>query len=355
MKYILTQEKDYKFMEIKKELIKYGVKLIASGSSIKMPLLIMHYFLKYGRPAAIIYRYLNDYPSFAKTIARTLSEMLGIILSMIINTKIIWICHNIDRETDMHFPKITKFRRWILKSVSSKIMVTDPLLIPYAQRQFPKQKSKIDYITFGEKTKREKSNDNSSEEVVRKIKEFFEYHIQRNIDSKFGFVAGHISWKTSQYEKIPELINIAEEFGHFVRFIVIGPIGSYLRKNNKSLYQEFKNSDKILFLDGYYPLDMDKISNFIHFYWRVYLDLSIPATIYESTYYKKPILTQNKGFLGQAVSAYSIGYVVNNDYSNLPTILSELPEWDSRNCEIFIKTHTWKIASKKLFNAIEEC
>src|SRR5699024_12261301 len=81
MNYILVQGNDFKTMQIGKELKKRGIKLIPIGSSpIKLPLYIIMYLLKYGRPSAVIYRYLNDYPSFVKTIIRTLSEIIVVII-----------------------------------------------------------------------------------------------------------------------------------------------------------------------------------------------------------------------------------------------------------------------------------
>lgn len=349
-KYIISPEKDYKALEINKELNKLGVRLITLNSSIKMPIYLILYVLKYGRPEAIIYRYLNDYPSFFKTIIRTLFELLGILVATCLNLKVIWICHNVDRETIEHYPLFTKIRRKALETATNKIMVTDPLLVPHAKKQFPKSKEKIDYITFGQS---QSLKNTDTEKVVLRIQRFIDFHLKRNSNTQFGFVAGHISWKTSQYEKIPELIQAAESQNKTIVFIVIGPIGNYLRKHNKILYNEFKINEKVLFLDGYYPLDMDEISKLIDFYWRVYLDLSIPGTVYEATQYEKPIITQKHGFLAQAVREYSIGYILNEDYSNLSSILNKITNWDHSKSRNFLETHTWKKAAEKIMNSIK--
>lgn len=353
MNYILVQGNDFKTMQIGKELKKRGIKLIPIGSSpIKLPLYIIMYLLKYGRPSAVIYRYLNDYPSFVKTIIRTLSEIVGVIITFALNIKMVWICHNVDRESHMYYPVLTSFRRWIFKYFSKKILVTDPLLVKYAKRHFPKQKSKIDNITFGTYLGVNKSS--SAQKVVETIKEFVHFHNGEKTNDLYGFVAGNINWKTSQFAKVPEMIDEAEKRGYNLKFIVIGPIGSFLTKNDKKLYLKLKEDSRILFLDGYHELDLDQISIYVDFYWRVYLDLSTPATIYESAYYKKPIVTQKKGFLGEAVSTYSLGYVVNSNYTNLPSILNEIPKWNPIGAETFLKTHNWEKAAIKIYEIISK-
>src|SRR5690625_2408729 len=219
MKYILIQSNDFKIKEIGKKLEGKGVKLIPINSSpIILPFYIILYLLKYGKPSGIIYRYLNDYPSVVKSAIRTLSEVFGVIIALILNFKIIWICHNIDRESHMHYPFLTKFRRWIFKRFSKKILVTDPLLIKYAKKQFPKQKTKIDYITFGSYPSRNKGD--KTQKTVEIIKEFVVYHNNRSDNNLFGFVAGNINWKTSQFSAIPKLIYESGRTKHNLRFIV---------------------------------------------------------------------------------------------------------------------------------------
>lgn len=353
MNYILIQSNDLKSREIGKELKKKGIKVIPIESSpIILPLYILIYFFKYGKASAIIFRYLNDYPSFFKTVLRTLSEIFGVVIALILNSKIIWVCHNVDRESHMYFPLLTKFRRWIFKHFSKNILVTDPLLVKHAKKQFPNQKSKVSFITFGYSSQVNKSV--TSQKVVQTIKEFVCYHNNRDTNNLYGFVAGSINWKTSQFSAIPKLINEAEKQGDNLKFIVIGPIGSFLKEHDIKLYYKLSKDSRVLFLDGYHELNMDQISDYIDFYWRVYLDLSTPATIYESAYYKKPMVTQQIGFLGEAVSAYSLGFILNNEYDNLSTVLNKIPEWESVGAERFLETHTWKNTAKKIYEIISE-
>src|SRR5690606_14019778 len=97
-----------------------------------------------------IIRYLNDYPSFLKTILRTFSEFFLIGICKIANIKVFWICHNVDRESTQHFPKISELRRNIIAFYSLRIFVMDTLLVEFAKHTFPKHRDKIDYISFGE-------------------------------------------------------------------------------------------------------------------------------------------------------------------------------------------------------------
>lgn len=349
---MLIQKKDFKSLSIAKELEELQVKLIpVDGSPMYMPWYILKCLIKYGRPLGVIYRYLNDYPSTIKTLFRFITELIGIFLALILRTPIIWICHNVDRETEMYHPRITKMRRAIISKISKKILVTDPLLISHASRYFPEYSSKIDFITFGPYSI--KQGVNKSNEILDKIKKFVDKSItKKDMRVMYGFVAGRMTWKTAQYEKIPRLINEASKCQIDLKVIVIGPIGDELKKKNKELYNELKHNVNILFIDGYYYLDMPKISKYIDFYWRVYLDFSVPATIYESAYYKKPILTQEKGFLSEAVSAYGLGYIVKDDYSNLSSVLAKVSNWSPVGANNFLKNHTWKIAAEKIYKII---
>lgn len=350
MKYVISPDNDYKAIAIGKELKSLGITMITLNSSFKLPFaMIIYFFKKKKKPQAIIYRYLNDYPSIIKTMLRTFIELSGVLLAFVLRIKVIWICHNVDRESVEYFPKITNMRRYVLEKQSDKIMVTDPLLVPHAEKQFPKSKDKIDYITFGKSVSTKNEN---SAETVEKIKKFVMCQKQINKDIQIGFVAGNINWKTSQFEKIPELIYVAENIKQSIAIVVIGPIGTYLNNNNKPLYEELKKNKKILFLDGYHHLDLKEITKFIDFYWRVYLDLSLPWTVYEAAQYKKPILTQNIGFLGEVVKKYSIGYILEDDFSNLSFNLEKISNWDKNKSTEFIETHTWKIAAKRIFNVI---
>ncbi len=348
----MIQKKDFKSLAIGDQLDELQIKLISvDGSPMYMPWYIIKSILTYGRPSGVIYRYLNDYPNLIKTLIRFMTELIGIALSFLLRTPIIWICHNVDRETRVYYPRISKIRRTMMAKNAERILVTDPLLINHAYKQFACYKSKIDYITFGPYSIEQGLN--KTGEVVEKIKNFVGSSINKNgMVVKYGFVAGRITWKTAQYEKIPSLINEASKSQIDLKIIVIGPIGDELQKTNQELYFELKNNMNILFLDGFYYLDMFEISKYIDFYWRVYLDLSVPATIYESSYYKKPILTQDKGFLGEAVSSYDLGYIVKDDYSNLPAILKEVSNWNPVGADKFLTNHTWKIAAKKIHEIV---
>src|SRR5699024_3169146 len=138
------------------------------------------------------------------------------------------------------------------------------------------------------------------------------------------------------------------------KFIVIGPIGSFLTKNDKKLYLKLNEDSRILFLAEYHELDLDQISIYVDFDWRVHLDLSTLAPIYESAYYIKPIVTHTRGFLGEAVSTYSLGYDVNSNYTNLPSILNEIPKWNPIGAETFLKTHNWEQAAIKIYEIISK-
>src|SRR5690606_13593977 len=111
----------------------------------RAPLFLIKQIIK-KKPKAYVLRYLNDYPSFGKTLVRTASEVILILSCILFRIEIFWICHNIDRESDMYHPIMTNFRRKIVSFFSKKIFVTDELLVRKAIEVFPKHACKIESI-----------------------------------------------------------------------------------------------------------------------------------------------------------------------------------------------------------------
>lgn len=356
MDYAIIQSKDDKTKNFKEYAKINKLNLVENQHSpILMPLIIVKSIITKGKPTAVIFRYLNGYPSISKDFLRTLSEIISILLCKVSSIRILWICHNVDRESEIHHERVTMLRRKIFEKSANKILVTDPLLVKKAEEIFPLSKEKIDFITFGKiiKTSNEEKSHKLTADILNYIK-------QEKTNSKFhqriifGLCVGSANWKTGHFETIPKLMEEAEKADVSLKMIVVGPISNYYAQKMPSLVSELDNNKNIFFVDEFIPIQEEKITAEIDFYWRVYRDFSTPLTVYHSASNKKPIVTQNKGLLSELVLNHSLGFVVLNDFSNLREVFDNLKKWDSNKAEVFLSKQNWEVGTEKLVKNIRQ-
>lgn len=149
-KKIFCMINDDKTQNLKEAGIKQDLDISVSPfMSVFFPFFLALSIVRGDKPDAIIVRYLNDKKQFILSLLFFLSRRLTFSMSKLFNVKIIWFCHNVDKETVEHFPKLIKKNREYLCKHSEKIFVMDKLLIPLANNEFPECEEKIDYINFG--------------------------------------------------------------------------------------------------------------------------------------------------------------------------------------------------------------
>src|SRR5690554_3556319 len=109
MDYILIQSKDSKVESLNTKMRLLGVDLEGfTGSPILIPIQLLKFMFARGKPIGVVYRYLNGYPSLCKDLIRFLSETFTLVLCKLLNIRLIWICHNVDRESLVYNKRITK-------------------------------------------------------------------------------------------------------------------------------------------------------------------------------------------------------------------------------------------------------
>ena len=330
----LIQKDDIKSKMWSDKLAEYGVNLIPlKGSPIKWA----YYFILFKSKINIdfiVFRYLNDYPSIFKTLLRLFSEVLTVIMAKLSNTKIYWICHNVDKETDDNHPKISKIRRSLLSKYSETIYVLDYLLVEEAEKEFGHDR--IKNISFGMNT-----NQIVDRDVMKEINSFLQ---KGDANTIFGLTVGTINYKTVHFAEIPKLIKESASLGIDIRIIVCGPIGRYLKMNDLPLLDFLISSEKILFIDKYVTIDESKLER-VSFVFKSNIDKSVPQSYYTSAEAKKPILSIGGTFSAKMVKYYNIGCVLNPDYSNLQNALMDLrtSEFDF---DQFLQSHSWQFAAK---------
>lgn len=361
--YILIQDDDIKARSWRRAAKSLGVDIKTTpGSAIYWPINLMRYTLRHGRPKALVFRYLNDYPQLWKTVLRLLSEMLCIGLCAILRTRIVWICHNVDRESSINYPAISYLRRYLLKRRAAAILVTDKHLVEFAQKQFPDKKRHIGYISFGPYIR--KSDAVETREFTQLVKRS-SAQWRSEVGAQTGRVmvglcAGSPSWKMEHYARIPELINTAEAVGVHLRMIVAGPIEEHLKKQAPDALEFIRKDDRVRFRIGYVPIAEHEIAPFIDFYWRAYKDFSVPMSVYTAASVQVPSLVLNIGFLPHMIRNYKLGAVLEPDMANIREALAEIDEWAGDNVKEFLRLNTWSQGAAKLvaacgFHGVDAC
>lgn len=373
--YALIQERDVKTIALEAEAAALGATLVpARGRAYWLPIRILQETVVRGRPRAVVFRYLNDYRSLLQTGVRLGAELVSILLAWLLGARIVWICHNVDRETTSHHPSLSRFRRHLMSRVAERILVTDPLLVPHAQRTFPAAARKISYITFGAQV--EKGHGERSRELTQQVRRFLQPEAARGRNPTVpepgagaqkgsaspdasaelpkrlvGLCAGRASWKTAHFEQLPLLLDKAEALDVELRMIVVGPIGRYLDRTRPDILQFLREDPRILFVDEFIHLDETALAPYVDFYWRAYRDLSVPFTLYHAAALKKPVLAQGPGFVAEMVAAYGLGAVVAEDFHDLAEALDRLQRWDSSQADAFLKSHSWTVGAARLIEA----
>lgn len=329
---------------------KYGVEIL--GSYFKRDGLFFVFFiielLRFNKPKAVIFRYLNDHYSILRTVFLAVNIVLTTIICRFFAIKIIWVLHNVDRETHENYPKITKFLRVLLGNMSAKIFVTDPLLLSFASNKYPMWRDKFDFITFG--IRDDKFNLKTDDELLTVLKELAQY---REAGGYILFCPTAGGDKYNHLTKTPDLMEKARKLGLCYKVVIVGNIKAYLEKNKKLAKELIKDNDVIV-IDRYMKYDADEVSGYIDFYWRSLSDQSVSFTLYEAASVEKPIITLEGGFMSSAVKHYKMGVVLSRDLNNLMDQHVFLLNWEKENASNFLASHSWDIAARKLCNVIKD-
>lgn len=284
-------------------------------------------------PDFFIFRYLNDYEELSKTLLRTFSEVLTLILCTLLRIKVYWLCHNVDKETTSHYPYFTNLRRQLLLATCSKIFVTSPFLIEHA-KYFLKTRKTIVPISFGS-TEFNNKLSSVDEGKVRLAEEFLEARNDKNTYT--CLISGHPVQKTLHFSHIENLI---QQFDIIGKKLLVVISGDFSEAPDEMLNSYNKNTN-IIFFDTYTKFSSNFIERNIDFYFRVYDDYSVPYTIFEACSFNKPILTMKYGVLPDIVNSYKIGSVVDDDLLNLPEVIHTFSQIKPSYFKRFLTDNNW--------------
>lgn len=308
-----------------------------NNSPILSPLFLIKDYLNRNVPDFYIARYLNDYDSLAKTLIRVLSELLLVGILKVLKVKLFWICHNVDRESREHYPRISKFRRWIFCISSKKIFVLDSLLIPHAKRILFNFEGKIEHITFGNIKKKTIGDFFSGDERAIEFIKFHKKNAKRPV--YVTLCAGAPELKSLHFDYLQKMICSAGNSKIDVIAIVAGNFHKTPR--GREFAARYKKNEQIIFFEKYTKFSSSFLEHYIDFYFRGYSDMSVPFTVYEAVSYRKPILALRSGFLSELIEEYSLGEVLDVEFSNLESSFVRLFRNRDSEFSLFQEMHDW--------------
>lgn len=345
-KRLIVQKDDIKSRKWREASNVLGLKVdLLNGSPIRAPLMLLLSTFQRKKPRGYLARYLNDYPSLAKTLLRTISEIILIGLCKLLKVKLFWLCHNVDKETDRYYPSISNFRRFLFARYSERIFVTDSLLKEKASATFPKSRDKIDNISFGQANLQiEGSGDCKSIEFLTELR-------KRSLERGRKFLsllcAGYPNNpKYLHFTYLIDLIDNSEKNGYDIGVVVAGNWDGGGR--NQELLAKYRSNSNIVVFEKYTTFSTTFIRNNIDFYFRGYGDYSVPFTVYEACTLGKPILALDNGFLPKMVRHYKIGQVVDMDFNNINEVLDMLLLTEDKAYREFLEKNNWSVFGKKM-------
>lgn len=326
---ILFQKDDSKFRALQQTLRDFRIQSLGiDRSAIYAPFIVLNLVLKRRKPRVYVFRYLNDYKSYIRTVLRVSSELLTVLLCKVFNIRIWWICHNVDKETHCHHHTLSNFRRWFIAKSAEVIFTTHRLLIPHAKKFLASQK--ITNICFGHITEKVYDDLIIDADIEKSLKDWISSRKMKG--DKILFLAGTPANKAIHFKRIIPILNKLNECDSVHNWFAI-VVGDRV-PNNKNVFN----------IPTRYSVNREIIIQHIDYYFRVIDDLSVSYTIFEAAKLQKPIITENIGFLPQIVEEYNIGHII--DSNDIKSFLDDIESERTYNFGIFLEENNWEAAAK---------
>lgn len=354
---ILFYENDFKTDHWESELEKNGCEVIPNAKAnlkyfsaiFRHVRIILKQLYKRERVDVFVFRYLNDHKLLRATLQYLIRDLLTVILCKITNVKILWIMHNIDRETIVHFPLICKIRRAMVRFASKRVLVTDPHLMNYALEHGIK-KNRLDWICFGIPSK--KRLDDRNIKLKNQIVDFKNsFHKDGIRHVAVGLCVSKKAKKKVHYLYADSIVGRSEEREDAcVVLVMIGkyPSGEKFHKAK----QRVSDSPYILYIDESFPVNEPYIADYVDFFYRSMSDYSIAYTLYVACNVRKPVFTHDLGVLPGIIEKENIGFTLNGSPHELPKIFSSLESWSPDGSKTFLAKRNWKTGAERLLDNI---
>ncbi|NBB77074.1 MAG: hypothetical protein GVY02_06810, partial [Bacteroidetes bacterium] len=322
---ILFSVDDYKSARWADELIQYNTEVLSSGAHTYSEILtILKGFVNRQRVHLFVFRYLNDHRTLQRSLKYLIRDALIILISNLLGTRILWVMHNVDRETVCYHPRLNRLRRMMIQKSADRILVTDPHLLPIAE-DFGVSRDKLGWTCFG--PPKPKKVDLENKKLKKEITQFREHLRSEGFDTVFlGLCASEAAVKKNHYLKAHTVVGASDEKKEScVGLIMIGnfPKGPEFEIAKKKVIA----SPYILYIEEPLCVNEAYIRDEIDFFYRSMTDQSVAYTFYVACSLEKPVFTHNTGALPVIVENEEIGWVIHTE--------KDIPGFISRNVQIW--------------------
>lgn len=353
---ILIQGSDFKVAQWRRVLDAQGARLHSIRKGLWMVTDFLSYLWRHGRPKALVLRYFNDRKSLSGSLRLACGEAFCIGLCKIIGVRLIWICHNVDKETIEYHPRLTRWRRALAGWAAARVLVMDPLLIGDLNAHLPHVSHKSDWLTFGPPAPAAKPA--KAEPAIADIEAFVKAHRARAYEAGhtplIGLCLGAAGPKYIHLDYARALVHAASGIGFRIGLVVAGDYSRHLSARQQAEVAALAADAEILFIPRFVDVDERSILHAFDFFWRGYTDSSISYTLHVAAAVGKPVLALECGFVARAVKAYGLGATVHTDFHDLPEALERLMAWDRRKADDFNTARTWEAGARRLCAAALE-
>lgn len=233
------------------------------------------------RGDVLIFRYQNNPRRLLAALAVGLVLFSQLVKARLAGMRVVWICHNVDQETQPYFKPIERWRRRLLARFADAVYVLDPLFVQYCVRSDAKA------ITFGPKEGGKVSSANLSA---------IENLADRTDD--IILIAGQDGGKYMGFARIPEIEARFCTLGRSAGFVVAGmsPDRRFTDEIESRLLRIVESN-----------IDERKLSQLVSYIYRENADISVPYTIYAAASASIPVLTKEETLLEEIVERERIG------------------------------------------------
>lgn len=299
---------------------------------------------------AVCFRYLNDSKLITKSILKLIVDILVVIICKLRNKRILWICHNVDFESVVYYPRIIRFRRMMIKKAAVRVFVTDTMLIKHAAAMLDLPSSKIGVVTFGCDKDSIKELHPKLLDRLNDIKVWIHSHKEKTQVSVGLWIGEMLKKKLSGVEFALDLIRSNEQYDGKVLFVFVGDILQAVRNDSEDLYKQLTSSPYIYVLDEHLDIPNVYWAQIADFIWKPLDDYSLPFTLFKSAAVDLPLATMGNTFVASVVSEYNVGFSLSPQ-SNSDDILKLISQIEPKYFEQFRCRHSWSSVSS-LFNSI---
>ena len=335
---ILFSVDDFKSARWTDELIRYNTEVLPSGAHTYSEILaILKGFVKRQRVHLFVFRYLNDHRTFRRSLKYLIRDTLIILISNLLGTRILWVMHNVDRETVCYHPRLNRLRRMMIQKGAERILVTDPHLLPIAE-DFGVSRNKLGWTCFGPPKPREVDLENKK--LKKEIGQFREHLQSEGFDSVYlGLCASKAAEKKNHYLKAHTVVGASDENKKSCVGLIM--VGNFPKGPDFEIAkEEVIDSPFILYIEQSLSVNEAYIQDEIDFFYRSMTDQSVAYTLYVACKLDKPVFTHNTGALPVIVEKEEIGWVIRT-VRDVPGFISRnLQNWNPLGVNIYktIKT-----------------